>query len=148
MKKSETRRKKRLPGLEMNRREFVSTAAGAGLAVGAGLFGGQAPAFAQSRTVHVLAWSHFIPDADKLVKDEFAKEFKAASGVALKYETINANGIPARATAAVESGTGPDVFQLQWNQATSMRKGWFGTTPSPRNWAWTSTTSSNRPLPG
>ncbi|MDH4248944.1 MAG: extracellular solute-binding protein, partial [Deltaproteobacteria bacterium] len=39
------------------------------------------------------------------------------------YETINANDIPARATAAVESGTGPDVFQLQWNQAHLYAKG-------------------------
>ena len=103
----------------VTRREFVSNSAvaGAAVATGVGLFGGVAPVFAQARTVHVLAWSHFIPDADKLMKGEFAAEFKAATGNTLKYETINANDMPARATAAVESGTGPDVFQLLWNQA-------------------------------
>lgn len=103
----------------MTRREFVATSAvtGAALGVGVGLFGGKAPAFAQARTLHVLAWSHFIPDADELMKKDLAADFKAATGVTLKYETINANGMPARATAAVESGTGPDVFQLLWNQA-------------------------------
>ena len=104
---------------ELTRRQFVgnSAVAGATLAAGAGFLAGKAPAFAQSRSVHVLAWSHFIPQADKLMRDEFAVEFKAATGVSVKYETINANGLPARATAAVESGTGPDIFQLQWNQA-------------------------------
>jgi multiple sugar transport system substrate-binding protein len=107
----------------MSRRQFVSTTTGATLAAGAGLFAGKAPAFAQSREIHVLAWSHFIPDADKLMRDELGKEFKAATGVGLKYETINANGLPARATAAVESGTGPDILQLQWNQAHIYEKG-------------------------
>ena len=103
----------------VNRREFVTStaAAGAGLALGAGLFGGQAPAYAQSRSLHVLAWSHFIKEADALMKNELVPEFKAATGVSVKYETINANDINARATAAVESGSGPDIFQLQWNQA-------------------------------
>jgi multiple sugar transport system substrate-binding protein len=125
MKKGQSRREEKAAATNMNRREFVTTTAvaGAALATGAGLFGGQAPAFAQARTIHVLAWSHFIPDADELMKNEFGKEFKAASGVTLKYETINANDIPARATSAVESGTGPDIFQLQWNQAHLYAKG-------------------------
>jgi multiple sugar transport system substrate-binding protein len=104
----------------LTRREFIKTgvAGGAALAAGAGLglFGGKAPAFAQGATVHVLAWSHFIPDADTLMRDQFIPEFKQASGVTVTYETVNGNDIPARATAAVESGTGPDVFQFQWNQ--------------------------------
>ena len=120
MKKNSTSSKSNQPKRkDLSRREFLGTsaAAGASLAAGAAFLGGQAPAFAQSRTVHVVAWAHFIPDTDKLVQNDFAAEFKAATGVSLKYETINANGIPARATAAVESGTGPDIFQLQWNQA-------------------------------
>jgi ABC-type glycerol-3-phosphate transport system substrate-binding protein len=34
-----------------------------------------------------------------------------------RLKTINGNDIPDRATAAVENGTGPDIFQLMWNQA-------------------------------
>jgi multiple sugar transport system substrate-binding protein len=102
----------------LSRRDVLKTGAtGAALAAGAGLglFGGKAPAMAQERQVHVLAWSHFIPEADTLMKEDFAKEFKAATGNTLTYETVNGNDIPARATAAVESGTGPDIFQFQWN---------------------------------
>ena len=111
----------------VSRRDFVKTTGAAGLAVatgaGLGMFGGKAPAFAQDRTVHVTAWNHFIKEADELMKNDIANEFKKATGNTLKYETINANDLPARATAAVESGTGPDVFQLQWNWPHLYAKG-------------------------
>jgi multiple sugar transport system substrate-binding protein len=103
----------------LTRRDFIKTGAtGAALAAGAGLglFGGRAPLFAKGGKVHVLAWAHFIKEADELMRGEFATELKKSMGVDLEYETINANDIPARATAAVESGTGPDIFQFQWNQ--------------------------------
>ncbi|HUJ77278.1 MAG TPA: extracellular solute-binding protein [bacterium] len=94
----------------------ATAALAAGTGAGLGLFGGQAPAYAQQRKVHVVAWSHFIPDADKMMQT-FADEFqKAHSGVTVQLEFINANDLPARATAAVESKTGPDIFQFQWNQ--------------------------------
>jgi multiple sugar transport system substrate-binding protein len=117
-------RKDKRPGQfpqgSVTRRDFVKTAGVAGLAAatgtGLGLFGGRAPAFAQSRTLHVLAWSHFIKEADALMRNELVPEFHKATGIKVTYETINANDLNARATAAVESGTGPDVFQLIWNQ--------------------------------
>ncbi len=90
----------------------VATGTGAGL----GMFGGKAPAFAQSRTINVVAWSHFIPDCDKIAMPEFAAEFEKATKVKVALEFINANDITPRATAAVESKTGPDIFQFQWNQ--------------------------------
>lgn len=107
------------------RRGFVTSTAiaGAAMGTGVGLFGGQAPAFAQSRSIHMLAWSHFIPNADKLMTDKIAKDFEAATKVKVKYETIGGNSLPARATSAVESGKGPDILQLQWNQAHLFAKG-------------------------
>ena len=119
MKKSD--RRKSVPSTAaLTRREFIKTtgATGAALAAGAGLgfFGGKAPAFAQARELHVVGWSHFIPAADTWMKGFFADEFRKSTGARLNYETINANDIPARATAAVESRTGADIFQLQWNQ--------------------------------
>lgn len=106
-------------GWKISRRNFLKTfgAVGATLAAGAevSLLGGKAPLFAQTRTVHLLAWSHFIPAADELTRKQ-AAEFEKMTGVKINFETINANDLPARATAAVEGGTGPDIFQLQWNQ--------------------------------
>jgi multiple sugar transport system substrate-binding protein len=94
----------------------TGAAAAVATGAGAGLFGGKAPAFAQSRAINVVAWSHFIPDADRKM-EQYAKDFEAATKVKVTCEFINANDIPARATAAVESGQGSDIFQLQWNQA-------------------------------
>lgn len=103
-------------GKHLTRRGLLTGAAGAAAIAGLGVWGGKAPAFAQARTLHVLAWSHFIKEADTLMRDELAPAFQKASGVEVKFETINANDLPARATAAVESSNGPDVFQFQWNQ--------------------------------
>lgn len=102
----------------LSRRDFVKRT-GTGLAVaagaGAGLFGGQPPARGQRRTLHILEWSSFISEADAET-DRQAAEFGKAEGINVKVEHINANDLNARATAAVESGTGPDVFRLQNNQ--------------------------------
>ena len=103
----------------ISRRDMLKVsgaAAAAAAGAGAGLFGGKAPAFAQARQISVVAWSHFIPDADAKMQ-QYAKDFEAATKVKVTCEFINANDLPARATAAVESGTGSDIFQLQWNQA-------------------------------
>jgi multiple sugar transport system substrate-binding protein len=103
----------------ITRREALK-AGGAGLAVaagsGLGLFGDKAPAFAQQRTVHVVQWSHFIPQTDQELHRQVA-EFEKASGIKVTNEHINLNDITARASAAIESRKGADIFQLQWNQA-------------------------------
>lgn len=103
-------------GAGVTRRQVVKGAGAAGAVGALGLFGGKAPAVAQQRQLHVVAWSHFISPADEWMRNTFAPEFRSATGVRLQYETINANDLPARGTSATESGQGPDVFQFQWNQ--------------------------------
>ena len=101
----------------LSRRGFIKTASLAGVMAAAGTIGfGKAPAMAQDKQLHVLAWSHFIKEADALMRDKLIPEFRQASGVSVQYETINANDLNARITAAVESSTGPDIFQTIWNQ--------------------------------
>ena len=39
-------------------------------------------------------------------------EVQKALGIKLNVETVNANDIPARATAAIQSGSGPDIIML------------------------------------
>ena len=102
----------------MTRRDFIKTTKGAGLALaagtGVGLFGGQAPAFAQTRELHILEWSSFIKPAD-IETDRQAAEFGKQEGIKVTVEHINANDLNARATAAVESGVGPDLIRLHNN---------------------------------
>lgn len=99
----------------LSRREFVARTGATGAAVaagtGLGLFGGKAPAYAQSRTMHILDWSSFITEADHLV-DAQAEEFGKMEGIKVNVEHIHNNQLNARATAAVESGSGPDIIQI------------------------------------
>ena len=102
----------------MRRRDFLACggrAAGALAAVaGASWLGGISPAVAQQRTLHVLEWSSFVAPAD-VERDRQAAEFGKQAGVKVTIEHINANDLPARATAAIEGGTGPDIIQLFGN---------------------------------
>lgn len=100
----------------MTRREFVKSARVAGFMATGAVLGAQAPAFAQNQSVHVLAWRHFIKEADAMMHNELIPAFKKVTGVRVKYETINAKDLNARLTAAVESRSGPDIFQTIWNQ--------------------------------
>jgi len=98
----------------MKRRKFLK-AAGAGVA-STGLAGilatHRAPVFAQANTVHILRWNDFVPAADKVLREVFAPEVQKALGLKLNVETVNANDIPARATSAIQSGSGPDIIML------------------------------------
>jgi multiple sugar transport system substrate-binding protein len=105
------------PSAGLGRREWLkTTGAAAAVATGAGLglFGGKAPAFAQQRELKVLMWSSFVKEADVEV-DRQAVEFGKAEGIKVAVEHINNNDLPARGTAAVESGTGSDIIQVWEN---------------------------------
>src|SRR5678816_4867081 len=91
------------------RRKFLQ-ASGAGMA--GILVSHQAPVFAQANTVHILRWADFVPAADKVLREVFAPEVQKALGMKLNVETVNANDLPARATAAIQSGSGPDIILL------------------------------------
>ena len=93
----------------VTRRRFLQYS-GAGMA--AILASHRAPVFAQANTVHILRWNDFVPAADKVLREVFAPEVQKALGIKLNVETVNANDIPARATAAIQSGSGPDIFML------------------------------------
>ena len=75
-----------------------------------------APAFAQKREVHHVAWNNFIPPADDVTRDH-AAAFEKETGVKIRFETINQNDPQAKASAAIEGGAGPDILQLHWNHA-------------------------------
>jgi len=100
----------------LTRRRFVETTAIAGAAAAVTPFlGGKAPAIAQERKVHYLQWTSFIPAADVEI-DRQAEEFTKATGIKATVEKINQNDMAARITAGIESGSGPDVIQMNANQ--------------------------------
>jgi multiple sugar transport system substrate-binding protein len=95
----------------MTRRAFLGASMAMAASAGVDFVGGRAPALAQTRTLHVLEWSSFVPQAD-VVRDQQAAEFGKQAGVKVTIEHINANDLPARATAAIEGRKGPDILQL------------------------------------
>src|SRR6187399_2138535 len=76
------------------------------------LASGRAPAFAQGTTVHWIRWNDFVPASDQLLRRELLPEAEKALGFKVNLETVNGNDLQPRITAAIQSGSGPDVFML------------------------------------
>jgi ABC-type glycerol-3-phosphate transport system substrate-binding protein len=106
------------PTDEVHRRTFLKTAGAAGLGAAAGIEGilaaRRAPAFAQATKVHLLQWVDFIPEGDVELRRQ-AAEYSKQAKVEVTVETINANDLQARITAAIQSGTGADIIMMLHN---------------------------------
>src|SRR5690242_21835080 len=93
----------------MNRRQFLALSAATATVAGGGIEGilaaRQAPAFAQGSTLHWVRWVDFIPESDVELKRQMPEAEKAL-GAKIQFETINANDLQPRITAAVQSGSG------------------------------------------
>ncbi len=73
----------------VTRRDFMKKTTAVGAVAATGTFlGGKPPAYAQSRKLHYLQWSSFIPDADTEIRRQ-AEEFTKATGVEVTVEMIN-----------------------------------------------------------
>ena len=99
----------------VSRRNFLKLSGGGAVAAKTGgmaaiLASGRAPAFAQATTIHWLRWVDFVPASDEVLRKEIAPECQKVLGMTLNVETINGNDIQARTTAAIQSGSGPDVI--------------------------------------
>ena len=104
----------------LDRRQFIKvTGATAAVAI-TGIEGivaaGRAPAHAQGTKMHILRWVDFIPEADVELKRQ-APEASKALGAEVTFEFINGNDLQPRITAAIQSGSGPDIIMMQWNWA-------------------------------
>src|SRR5262245_58027008 len=96
------------------RRSFLQVS-GAGLA---GILASrQAPVFAQANTLAWIRWNDFVPASDQLVRTKIIPEAQKALGLRVTLETVNGNDLQPRATAAIQSGSGPDIFVLLNNWA-------------------------------
>ena len=71
-------------------------------------------AYAQTKTLAILQWSHFVPAFDTWF-DEFAHDWGTKNGVAVTVDHIPEQDIAARAAAEVAAQSGHDLFM--WNGA-------------------------------
>src|SRR5919199_707539 len=76
------------------------------------LASGRAPAYAQTSTVHWLRWNDFVPASDQLLRQSLLPEAEKALGIKINFETVNGNDLQPRITAAIQSGSGPDLIML------------------------------------
>ena len=99
----------------IGRRKFLKVSGAGALAATTGgmaaiLASGRAPAYAQGATVHWLRWNDFVPTSDALLRNQIIPQCAKDLGITLNIEMINGNDIQARTTAAIQSGSGPDVI--------------------------------------
>src|SRR6266702_2169541 len=94
----------------MDRRGFLKTTGVAGI-----LAAGRAPAFAQGTKLHLLRWVDFVPAGDQILRQQLLPDAGKALGVEVQLETINANDLQPRITAAIQSGNGADIIMTLHN---------------------------------
>ncbi len=99
---------------KVTRRDVLKASGTGAIAATGGLAGilatGQAPAYAQTPTVHWLRWNDFVPAADEHLRKKAIPEAEKALGIKVTLETINANDLQARTTAAIQSQSGADLI--------------------------------------
>lgn len=102
------------------RRSVLKLAGGTAAVSLGGLAGilatGRTPAYAQQKTVHWLKWVDFVPASDALLRRELLPEAEKQLGLKINLETVNGNDLQPRATAAIQSGAGPDLIMAFNNQ--------------------------------
>jgi hypothetical protein len=104
----------------MDRRQLLRVTGGAAAIAITGIPGilaaGCGPAAPRGTTVHLVRWNDFIPEADAELRRQM-QEAEKALGARITFETINANDLQARITAAIQSGSGADIFHMLWFEA-------------------------------
>ncbi len=98
----------------ISRRAFLETSGLLGLGAALETVAGRAPALAQTSKLHLLQWVDFIPEGDAELRRQ-AAEYTRQTKVEVTVETINANDLQARITAAIQSGSGPDLILMLHN---------------------------------
>jgi multiple sugar transport system substrate-binding protein len=74
----------------------------------------QAPALAQTIRLHLLHRVDFIPPGEAELKRQLA-DYGRQMKMDVVLETINENDLQTRITAAIQSGSGPDIVQMLHN---------------------------------
>ena len=66
-------------------------------------------------TLNILQWSNFVPNADPFFKKQIEDGFMKETGAQVNVEFIDQNTIAPKISAAVQSGSGPDIVMFAHN---------------------------------
>lgn len=106
-----------IASLRVGRRQLL-TSAGLGVAAAIGTPALGTPfisrAYAQSKTLSIVQWSHFVPAFDAWF-DKFAKDWGEKHGITVTVDHIPVQDVAARAAAEASAQGGHDLFM--WNGA-------------------------------
>jgi len=104
---------------QTKRRSVIKLAGSAAALASTGMAGilasGRTPAFAQQKTVHWLKWVDFVPATDQMFTKDLVPAAEKDLGMKIKLETVNSNDLQPRSTAAIQSGSGPDLIMANNN---------------------------------
>jgi multiple sugar transport system substrate-binding protein len=73
------------------------------------------PASLKGVSLAVLQWQSFVPDADPFFKKQIEDGFMKDTGAQVSIEFVNANDLQPKIGASIQSGSGPDIVQFQYN---------------------------------
>ena len=111
----------------VTRRDFLKTS---GVVAGAA---GLAPALsapfvstalAQTKSLSIVQWSHFVPDYDTWF-DKFAKDWGENNKIAVTVDHIPVQNVPARAAAEASAGSGHDLFGFNGSGGAHLYRKFF-----------------------
>ena len=71
----------------------------------------EVPQFPEGTDLHILQWSHFVPQYDVWF-DPFAEDWGSANGVDVTVDHIALGELPAALTAAIDAGEGPSMVEM------------------------------------
>ncbi|MCC6178695.1 MAG: extracellular solute-binding protein [Chloroflexi bacterium] len=74
-------------------------------------------------TLSILQWSNFIPDADPFFKKQIEDGFMKETGAQVNIEFTDQNSIAPKISAAIQSGSGPDIIQFAHNWPNTYAEG-------------------------
>ena len=98
-------------GRRVSRREFLARTAQAGVVAAVGPTLWLRRATAETRTLRILQWSHFVPSYDAWF-DQFAHDWGTRRGVEVVVDHIALADLGTRANAEVAAQQGHDLFQF------------------------------------
>jgi multiple sugar transport system substrate-binding protein len=75
----------------------------------------KAPVSLKGTSLSVLQWQSFVPDADPFFKKQIEEGFMKDTGAQVTIEFVNANDLQPKIAASIQSGSGPDIVQFQYN---------------------------------
>ena len=93
------------------RRDFIRTAGGAALGLGASIVAPRWAAAGQ-KTLKILQWNHYVPEYDEWFNNTYVKEWGEKNDTRVIVDNVDMASINGRAAAEISAGRGHDLVMF------------------------------------